>query len=138
VSSSNAGEVLIRQIFFVRRPKMTSKRASKSASESTVKTAIGAIQEGASDASEALKSVQETVGNIASGVVYRTFYVASFGVVFTGLLIGKVLPKSGPAANGLRDGAVAARHAMDEKPEAHKGKAKKAAELPDDAAISPA
>ncbi len=47
---------------------------------------------------------------------YKTFYAVSYGVVFSSLLIKKLLiPKDSVVEKGLHDGAIAAEHAFEEK-----------------------
>jgi hypothetical protein len=59
---------------------------------------------------------EEAKGNIVSQAVYTTFYAVSFGVVFSSLLLSKLLvPKNGVVAKGLHDGSIAARKALVEK-----------------------
>lgn len=54
--------------------------------------------------------------NIVSKTVYKTFYAVSFGVVFSSLLVAKLLvPKNSMAAKGLHDGTTAAKKAVAEK-----------------------
>jgi hypothetical protein len=59
---------------------------------------------------------EEAKANIISQAVYTTFYAVSFGVVFSSLLLSKLLvPKNGIVAKGLHDGSIAARKALQEK-----------------------
>lgn len=48
--------------------------------------------------------------------VYQTVYAASFGIVFSALLVSRLLvPKDSVVAKGLHDGSVAAHKAIEEK-----------------------
>jgi hypothetical protein len=50
--------------------------------------------------------------------VYNTVYCVSYGVVFSALMIGKLIPGSGLIGRALRDGASSARQNFDERQEA--------------------
>jgi hypothetical protein len=54
--------------------------------------------------------------SIVSQTVYKTVYAVSFGVVFSALLVSRLLiPKNSIIAKGLHDGSVAAQKAVEEK-----------------------
>ena len=62
------------------------------------------------------ETAEEGKGNIVSRTVYTTVYAVSFGVVFSSLLVAKLLvPKNSIIEKGLHDGTVAARKALEEK-----------------------
>lgn len=46
-------------------------------------------------------------------VVYGTVYCLSYGVVFSAMLLGKIIPGSGLIARGMHDGADAAQHVFE-------------------------
>ena len=81
-------------------------------------TALDELGEAAIESAEdnaAIKDEEEKA-NIVSQTVYKTFYAVSFGVVFSSLLVSKLLvPKNGMVAKGLHDGSIAARKAVEEK-----------------------
>ena len=69
--------------------------------EVTVESAEGAVEKG---------------GNIISQAVYTSVYAVSFGVVFSSLLVSRLLvPKDSTVAKALHDGSVAAKKAIEEK-----------------------
>ncbi|MDD5033147.1 MAG: hypothetical protein PHE55_00180 [Methylococcaceae bacterium] len=71
----------------------------------------------AQPADEACEAVPVAT-HIVARAVYKTCYVISYGVVFGSLLIAKlIIPKNSVVDNGLRDGAVAAREAIDKEVE---------------------
>jgi hypothetical protein len=45
--------------------------------------------------------------------VYSGFYGLSYGIVFGALLVGRLVPSDSAMAKGVRDGAEAARHALE-------------------------
>lgn len=54
--------------------------------------------------------------NVVKRVAYKALYAVSFGAVFSSLLLRKILvPKDSVIESALHDGAVAARHAFEEK-----------------------
>jgi len=63
---------------------------------------------------EAVETAQEEPkANIVSRAVYQAFYGASYGVVFSSLLVAKlVIPKNSLIDNAIHDGASAARKAV--------------------------
>jgi hypothetical protein len=80
------------------------------------------VLDGQGDA--AIVSVEDSVGvtveeekvSIVSQAVYKTVYAVSFGVVFSSLLVSKLLvPKNSIIAKALHDGTVAAQKAVEEK-----------------------
>jgi len=61
-------------------------------------------------------TVEEEKVSIVSQAVYKTVYAVSFGVVFSSLLVSKLLvPKNSIIAKALHDGTVAAQKAVEEK-----------------------
>lgn len=80
--------------------------APVSVEEETVETSI----EASTETAEATPK-----RNIISKAVYGAFYSVSYGAVFSGLLIAKlVFPKEGLIATALHDGAVAAQEVFEE------------------------
>lgn len=76
-------------------------------------TAADAAQEGAEDAKRAAAEVLPAFGKWVSESVYGVFYYASFGVVFGALTVARIVPANNLIVNALRDGALAARLAVE-------------------------
>ena len=53
------------------------------------------------------------LGGLIHRGVYSGFYGVSFGVVFGALLVSRLVPADSAMAEGVRDGAEAARHALE-------------------------
>lgn len=62
---------------------------------------------------EALETDKSHAAEILEKTAYSTFYYFSYGVCFAGFLAGKLIPKEGLVAQGLQDGADAAKEAVD-------------------------
>ena len=61
-------------------------------------------------------TVEEEKVSIVSRAVYKTVYAVSFGVVFSSLLVSKlIVPQNSIIAKALHDGTVAAQKAVEEK-----------------------
>jgi hypothetical protein len=56
-----------------------------------------------------------SVGGLIHQGIYSGFYYLSFGVVFGALAVGHLIPSDTAIAEGVRDGADAARHALEGK-----------------------
>lgn len=85
---------------------------SKSTALTSVAVAVEGLKEGASQARRAAGELLPNVGRACSKVVYTGFYGVSYGVVFSGLLIGSLIPKSSAVAKGVCDGADSATKAF--------------------------
>jgi hypothetical protein len=89
----------------------TKKKASSIADETT---ALNEQDEATIESVEITD--EEAKPNIVSQTVYKTVYAVSFGVVFSSLLVSRLLiPKNSIIAKGLHDGSVAAQKAIEEK-----------------------
>jgi hypothetical protein len=75
-------------------------------------TAAEAVRDGASDALAKAKQAMPASGAFVSKFVYSSCYYLSYGVVFPSLLVTNFLPGCGPMANGLVDGAAAAKDVL--------------------------
>jgi hypothetical protein len=71
------------------------------------------ITEGAADACTAASTVTQAAGKAARKTVYSGFYYVSYGVVFSALLVGNLLPSNNAMGEGVHDGALAARKDFD-------------------------
>jgi hypothetical protein len=57
---------------------------------------------------------EEAKPGVVSRAVYKAFYGVSYGVVFSSLLVGKlIIPKNSLVESAIHDGAVAARKAVE-------------------------
>jgi hypothetical protein len=74
--------------------------------------ALEAVKHAAADAAEAAAKAPEVIGKFFSKTVYDSFYSLSYGVVFSALMVAKLIPKNSGLACGMRDGAIAARAAF--------------------------
>ena len=76
-----------------------------------------AIGEGVRDARAAVNDLFPAVGGLLRKGVFNGVYYLTYGVVFGGLTVGRLIPKSSAVADGIREGAKAARHDFDEQSE---------------------
>lgn len=67
-----------------------------------------AIHEGARDAREAAANFLPSLASVIQRGIYGSFYCLSYGVVFGGLTIGRLVPRDSIAGKGIRAGADAA------------------------------
>ena len=65
------------------------------------------------DLAEATPGERGRTGGAFSQALYSTSYCIGYGVAFPSCLVLELLPKAGPVARGLRDGAQAAREVFD-------------------------
>jgi hypothetical protein len=77
-------------------------------------TALQAARAGAADARAMAEKVIPGASLFLSRFIYTTCYTVSYGVVFTGLLVARAVPKDNPAIQGLVDGAKAATERVDQ------------------------
>ena len=73
-----------------------------------------AARDGAADAREAAARTWAKSSHFASRLVYTTCYTFSYGVVFPAMLLARAVPSNNAAVRGLREGAQAARHKVDQ------------------------
>jgi hypothetical protein len=95
---------------------MSTKKKASSITDETI--ALNEQDEAAIESAEDTVEItdEEEKANIVSRTVYNTFYAVSFGVVFSSLLVSRLLiPKNSIIAKGLHDGSVAAQKAIEEK-----------------------
>jgi hypothetical protein len=71
------------------------------------------MRDGASDARRAADNLGPVLEEGVNAVLYGAAFGVSFGVCFTGYVLGRLIPASSPLAAGARDGCVAARSAAD-------------------------
>ena len=98
------------------------------APSSVVGTAADAIRHGAASAKAAVGEIIPGAGRLVRKSVYGTFYCASYGVVFAALTVARLVPTNNAMGEGLRDGAVAARKAVEEELEVSEEAAAETAE----------
>jgi hypothetical protein len=77
--------------------------------ENSLERVANAVKEGAADANKAASTVLPAIGKILSKTVYNGCYYISFGVTFSALTVGRLLPRDNIAGRGLHDGALAAK-----------------------------
>jgi hypothetical protein len=86
---------------------------TQTALERTAEIAPGgftdAIREGASDAREAVAGFFPAIGNAIHKGVYNGFYYATYGVVFSALVVGRLIPSNNAMGEGVHDGFEAAK-----------------------------
>jgi len=76
------------------------------------------------EASQTLEMTESTtteetnVNELVAKTVYSTFYYFSYGVCFAGFFAAKLIPTDGIVGQGLRDGATAAKDAVERLSEA--------------------
>ena len=86
----------------------------------TMNDIADSLEEAAANIENTLLDEGGDIKEFASKTVYSTFYYFSYGVCFVSFLAGKVIPKNGVVGQGLRDGAAAAKDAVDRiAPETH-------------------
>jgi hypothetical protein len=73
----------------------------------------GAFREGAEDARAAAEGFVPAVGKLIHDGVYSTFYTLTYGVVFTSLVVGSLIPSDNAMGEGVRDGIKDARQAFE-------------------------
>jgi len=83
--------------------------------EASSKSLARAISEGAVEACHAASNVIPAVGKAVRKTVYSGFYYATYGVVFSSLMIASLIPSDNAMGEGIRDGAEAARKSFDER-----------------------
>lgn len=76
-----------------------------------------AISEGAAEAYSAASNVIPALGKAVRKTVYSGFYYATYGVVFSSLVIASMLPSDNAMGEGIHDGTEAARRAFQERQE---------------------
>ncbi|HEY8034775.1 MAG TPA: hypothetical protein VIF37_04220 [Methylobacter sp.] len=84
--------------------------------------ALVGVKKGAIAAKEAATKIAAAPSKVFDSAVYSACYGMSYGVVFTSLAIGKMLPVNSHAMKGFRDGVKVARkdfNAHQEKHPAH-------------------
>ncbi|MCU0733951.1 MAG: hypothetical protein MUF20_00310 [Methylotetracoccus sp.] len=67
------------------------------------------ISESAADACSAASNVLPEAGKLVRKVVYKGFYYATYGVVYSSMVVGSLIPSHSAVGEGLHDGAAAAR-----------------------------
>jgi hypothetical protein len=80
----------------------------------TLELVAQAAQRGAEDARVAAARTWTATGLFVSRLVYTTCYMISYGVVFPSVLLARAVPVNNAAVPGLIEGALAARHRIDE------------------------
>jgi hypothetical protein len=75
--------------------------------------AVQAAKDGAADAQAKVSEMMPAVGGFLSRLTYTTCYAVSYGVVFPTLLVARAVPKDNAIVQGLVDGALAARDAVE-------------------------
>lgn len=96
---------------------------------------VRVISESAADACSAASNATQAAGKAARKTVYSGFYYLTYGVVYSALFVGSLIPANNAMGEGVHDGAAAARKAFD----AHRQQAAEAAAAaPADATPTPA
>lgn len=72
-----------------------------------------AIREGAEDARAAAAGFLPAIGKMVHNGVYSSFYYMTYGVVFTSMVVGSLIPSNNAMGEGVRDGFTAARKAFE-------------------------
>src|SRR6516165_7327280 len=75
--------------------------------------AVQAAKEGAADAQARVSEAMPGIAGFLSRLTYTTSYAVSYGVVFPTLLVARTVPKDNAIVQGLVDGALAARDAVE-------------------------
>ncbi|BBA34923.1 uncharacterized protein sS8_2980 [Methylocaldum marinum] len=97
-----------------------------------VQAAVQGLQNGASDAREAVSGTVSNVSQTLSKLVYNGFYYLSYGVVYSALAVSNLIPTDNAMGEGLQAGAEAARKSFDE----HQKERAAAFEPPADAGLA--
>jgi hypothetical protein len=85
--------------------------------ENSLESVASAMKEGAADANKAASIVLPVIGKILSKTVYNGCYYISFGVTFSALTVGRLLPRDNVAGRGLHDGVLAAKEKVSRRAE---------------------
>ncbi len=81
----------------------------ESTEEKSLESVTDAVKEGVADATKTVNTVLPAIGKVVSKTVYNGCYYISFGVTFSALTVGKLLPIDNVVGRGLHDGAEAAK-----------------------------
>jgi hypothetical protein len=76
---------------------------------------VKAITEGAAGACSAAANIVPATGKVVRKTVYSGFYYVTYGVVFSSLMIGSLIPTNNAMGEGVQDGVSAARKAFKER-----------------------
>lgn len=81
-------------------------------------TLVKTITTGAADACSAAANLVPATGKVIRKSIYSGFYYVTYGVVFSSLMIGNLIPSDNAMGEGVHDGAAAARKAFKARQEA--------------------
>jgi putative methionine-R-sulfoxide reductase with GAF domain len=84
--------------------------------EEAVGTPMGLVRvitEGAADARTAASNATQAAGKAARKTIYSGFYYVTYGVVYSTLFVGSLIPSNNAMGEGVHDGAAAARKDFD-------------------------
>lgn len=92
-----------------------STNGSATDAEGPLATASEGLRAGAADAKQAAAEAIPAVGRLLSKTAYHTGYYLAFGVVFSAMMVARVVPTENALGAGLLDGADAARDALQQR-----------------------